>query len=87
MQGGDARQVAGQAGARAQDLHRIIDVQLGLLELLHRQAAALFQQFLRQAHLADVLQQAEVAEEFDLPGFELQIAAEGDHVDRDVDGV
>ena len=56
---------SGMPGGRAQDLDRIVDVQLRLLELLgvSRRAS---RAALRQPHFADVLQQAEVAEQLDL---------------------
>jgi len=62
-------------------------VQLRLLALLGVEAAALLEQCVRQAHFANVLEQADIAEQLDLRRLELQEAAEGGHVDRHVERV
>ena len=87
MERGDARQPGRQPRRRAQDLHRVADVLLGQFEFRGAQPAASVEQFLRQAQFADILQQADIAEQLDLTRIEFQEAAEGDHVDRHIERV
>jgi len=57
MQRRDAGELAGQTRRRAQNFHRVADVQLGELEFLDGEPARASRELFRQAQLADVLQQ------------------------------
>src|SRR5438105_5604573 len=81
----ELRQRARELRRLAQDVGRVLDVLAQLHELVFREALALLDQRGRHAHLADVLQESQVAKERDVLRRHLEEAAEHRQVHRAIE--
>src|SRR5688572_28250744 len=87
MQSGELRELTRQPRRGAQDFLGILDVSLGDAVLDRREAFASLDEQPGQLDLADVLQQAKMAQEHDVLARHLEEAAKGGQVDGAVESV